>query len=90
MRKAVLIAGACVLAFGGCAVSRAPRPDLSPAEVRTAWLSKGYYTWHPLVPAEPAVRHVKLAKKDTTTPTATVPRVVACDLSGFSAGCAVY
>ncbi len=79
-----------MLALGGCAVSPAPRPDMSPAAVRTAWLSKGYYTWHPLVSAVPPVRHVKLAKKDTTTPIATVPRVVACDLTGFNVGCADY
>lgn len=95
MRKAIMIASACALALGGCAGPPAPGPDLSPAAVRTAWLSKGYYTWHPLVPALPAVRHVKLAKKDptpaiATTPIARVPRVLACDLTGFNAGCADY
>jgi hypothetical protein len=77
---------------------------MSPAAVRTAWLSKGRYVWQPLVSAtQPTiVRHIKLAKRDTatstaiTTPTpptttnATVPRVLACDLTGFDTGCATY
>jgi len=74
---------------------------MSPTAVRTAWLNKGRYVWQPLVPAKQPtiVRHVKLEKRDTTTTTttatttttiATVPRVVACDLSGFNAGCANY
>jgi len=78
---------------------------MSPTAVRTAWLSKGRYVWQPLVPSpQPTVvRHVKLEKRDTTTATttaatttattttiATVPRVLACDLTGFNAGCATY
>ena len=96
MRKAIMIAGACVLALGGCAVPPAPHGDMSPTAVRTAWLSKGRYVWQPLVPAkQPTIaRRVKLEKKDTTTATtttiATVPRVLACDLTGFNAGCANY
>lgn len=100
MRKAMMIAGACVLTLCGCAVSPAPHGDMSPAAVRTAWLSKGRYVWQPLVSAaQPTiVRHVKLAKRDTTTATTTattttnvtVPRVLACDLTGFDSGCATY
>jgi hypothetical protein len=92
MRKAIMIAGACVLALGGCAVSPAPHGGMSPTAVRTAWLSKGRYVWQPLVPAtQPVVvRRVKLEKRDTTTTIATVPRVLACDLTGFNAGCATY
>jgi hypothetical protein len=78
------------LLLGGCAVSSPPPAEMSPGAVRTAWLSKGHYVWQPLVPAAPAVRHVKVAKKDTTAPIATVPRVMACDLAGFHAGCATY
>jgi len=92
MRKAIMIAGACVLALGGCAFPPAPHGDMSPTAVRTAWLSKGRYVWQPLVaPKQPTiVRHVKLEKKDTTSTIATVPRVLACDLTGFNAGCATY
>ena len=99
MRKATMIAGACVLALGGCAVSAAPHDDMSPTAVRTAWLNKGRYVWQPLVSAtRPSiVRHVKLEKRDTAATTttttatiATVPRVLACDLTGFNAGCANY
>jgi len=96
MRKAIIIAGACVLALAGCAVSPAPHGDMSPTAVRTAWLHKGRYVWQPLVSStQPTVvRHVKLEKRDTTTTTATtiatVPRVLACDLTGFNAGCANY
>ena len=97
MRKAIMIAGACVLALGGCAVSPAPHGGMSPTAVRTAWLNKGRYVWQPLVPAKQPtiVRHVKLEKRDTTTTAttttiATVPRVLACDLTGFNAGCANY
>jgi len=89
MRKAVIIVGACVLALGGCAVSRAP--EMSPTAVRTAWLSKGRYVWQPLVPApqHAIVRHAMLERKPATI-TAPVPRVLACDLTGFNAGCANY
>jgi hypothetical protein len=67
---------------------------MSSTAVRTAWLSKGHYVWQPLVPPVPAARAVKPAKKeankeDSTTPIAT-QRVLACDLSGFNAGCATY
>jgi hypothetical protein len=66
---------------------------MSPTEVRTAWLNKGRYVWQPLVPVmQPTivVRHVKLEKKDSTSTIATVPRVLACDLTGFNAGCQSY
>ena len=104
MRRAMMIAGTCVLALGGCAVSPAPHADMSPAAVRTAWLSKGRYVWQPLVSATrpTIVRHVRLEKRDTATTTATTattattttiatePPVLACDLTGFNAGCANY
>jgi hypothetical protein len=92
MRKAKMIAGACVLALGACAVPPAPHADLTPAAVRTAWLTKGRYVWHPLVSATQytSVRRTSPPRKDNTTPIATVPRVLACDLTGFSTDCATY
>jgi hypothetical protein len=91
----VAITLAILASLGACAVSVPPAPqaELSPIAVRTAWLSKGRYVWQPLVPpvpAAPPVRHAKMVKKDPTTPVATVPRVVACDLAGFAQGCATY
>jgi hypothetical protein len=103
VRKARIIAGACVLALSACAVPPAPQAqaDISPTAVRTAWLGKGRYVWQPLVTATDytTVRRVKLAKKDATTNVAAkdattnvaaVPRVLACDLAGFNQGCATY
>jgi hypothetical protein len=92
MHKATMIAAACGLALGGCAVFPASHADMSPTAVRTAWQSKGRHVWHPLVSATQytRVRRMNLANKENTPPVATAPRVLACDLTGFSAGCETY
>jgi hypothetical protein len=94
VRKAMMITGACMLTLGACAVPPAPQAqaNISPTAVRTAWLSKGRYVWQPLVSDTQytSVRPVTLARKDTTPRVASVQRVLACDLTGFSTGCATY